>query len=643
MMPGPGGSWGPPGGGSAGAATGLPFSGIPPEYAESVDALLADEPDFEVPDIEFDQVERGKVRFTLRSFLAPHWLALLGAFGLVTLDVVAMQVGPWLLQLGIDEGVMASDFGVLQVIGWVYLGAIVAHLLIARQRILFTGRLGQHLMLDLRTALFSHLQRLSLDFYTREKAGRIMTRMTSDIPALEQLFQEGVVNLAVQGVTLLFVTAVLFSMDAYLTFVVLLGVVPVMGVLTFWFQRTSTQRFAAVRERIADVLADLQESLAGVRIVALHHRQQRNVVRHREVVAGFRDASLSAARVQALYGPGADFVGSLGQVLVLAFGAYGILEGELTVGVVAAFVLYINTFFAPIQQLVQLHNTYQQGQAAAAKLRAVFDLAPSVPEAATARELPAIRGEIRFENVTFGYEPGRPVLRDLDLVIAPDEKFALVGETGAGKSTIAKLVTRFYDPQQGRVLVDGVPVQDVTLASLRRQIGVVPQEPYLFAGPIRDNVAFARPGATDAEVRAACEAVGVLERLEQLPQGIDTPCHERGVTLSSGERQLIALARAFLAEPRVLILDEATSNLDLTTESLVERALDHLLEGRTAILIAHRLSTAMRADRIGVVAAEGIVELGSHAELIALGGRYAALFETWASQGGHRTPPPPKS
>jgi ATP-binding cassette subfamily B protein len=302
-------------------------------------------------------------------------------------------------------------------------------------------------------------------------------------------------------------------------------------------------------------------------------------------------------------------------------------------------VLYISAFFEPIQQLVQLHNTYQQGQAAVGKIRAVFDTKPSVPESIGARELPEIQGEIRFEDVSFGYDAHSLVLRGLDFSIEPGETFALVGETGAGKSTIAKLVTRFYDPLQGRVLVDGHDLVDLRFDSLRRQLGVVPQEPFLFAGTIRENIAFARPGSSDDEVEAACRAVGIEELLARLPQGIDTPCHERGVTLSSGERQLIALARAFLAQPRVLILDEATSNLDLKTESLIERALDTLLEGRTAILIAHRLSTAMRARRIAVVADGRIVEIGSHAELLRHGGSYASLFETWQRHGGHSPEP----
>ncbi|MFP6638695.1 MAG: ABC transporter ATP-binding protein, partial [Myxococcota bacterium] len=321
-------------------------------------------------------------------------------------------------------------------------------------------------------------------------------------------------------------------------------------------------------------------------------------------------------------------------IVVLVIGGWMVLDGQISVGKVSAFVLYINTFFAPIQQLVQLHTVYQQGQAAAKKLRDVFHTHPSVPEAPEARPLPPIEGEIEFDNVTFGYDDDRMILHDFSFSVRPGETFALVGETGAGKSTVAKLILRFYDPQQGKVSVDGCDLRGVQLESLRRQLGVVPQEPFLFAGSIRENLSFARPDASDEEVLAACHAVGIDELIDRLPQGIDTPCHERGVTLSSGERQLLALVRAFLAQPRVLILDEATSNLDLKTESMVEHALDTLLEGRTAILIAHRLSTAMRANRIGVIQAGRLVEVGSHEELIALGGSYAELFETWLRHGG---------
>ena len=305
---------------------------------------------------------------------------------------------------------------------------------------------------------------------------------------------------------------------------------------------------------------------------------------------------------------------------------------ELTIGQLTAFVLYLGSFFQPIQQLVQLYNTYQQGQAAVSKLRVLLATEPSVPEQADAYELPPIEGTIALKDVDFGYNQDDLVLHDVNIAIGAGESVAFVGPTGAGKSTIAKLVTRFYDPTSGQVTIDGHDLTDVTLGSLRRQLGVVPQEPFLFTGTIRDNVAFARPDASPGQVQEAIDAVGLSDLMERLPHGLDTQVHERGQSLSSGERQLIALARAFVAGPRVLVLDEATSNLDLKSEVKVERALDRLLQGRTAILIAHRLTTAMRADRIVVVDHGRIVEVGSHADLLAARGRYAEMFDTWSRE-----------
>jgi ATP-binding cassette subfamily B protein len=456
-----------------------------------------------------------------------------------------------------------------------------------------------------------------------------MSRMTSDIESLSQLFQEGLVNLAVQALTLVVVTAILVSLNPALAGITLLVVVPVMLVLTLWFRSASDRGYTMVRDRIADVLADLQESLSGIRILVAHNRRRHNVASHGNVVGEYRDANLYAARVGAIYGPSTEAVGVMAQAIILAIGGTFVLDDRLTVGELTAFVLYVTAFFAPIQQLVQLYNTYQQGQAAVTKLRDLLDTEPGVPEAEDAVDLPPLEGAVELRDVHFSYVPGQPVLDGIDLRIAPGETVSFVGTTGAGKSTVAKLVTRLYDVDSGAVLLDGHDVRDVTIDSLRRQIGVVPQEPFLFNGSIRDNIAFARPDADEDEVWEVCRTVGIDDLVERLPDGLDTPVHERGVSVSSGERQLLALARAFFARPRVLVLDEATSNLDLASEARIERALDVVLEGRTAIVIAHRLATARRADRIVVVEHGRIVEQGPHDELVLREGPYAAMYATW--------------
>jgi ATP-binding cassette subfamily B protein len=614
------------------AAPGLPFAGIPPEMMKGVEKLLAKEPEHPKPVIEFSNVPpRDQKGFTLKTLLRPHWWALVIGIALVGVETVTLQIGPQLTQRAIDRGMLAGDFGVVKLMAALYLGSIVLNGFASAIRVSWTGRLGQRLMESLRVRVFSHIQRLSLDFFTDEKAGRIMTRMTSDVEALSELLGDGIINLIVQLFTLLYVITVLFSMNVRLALIVTLVIVPVMTAMTLWFRSRSELGYQRVRERIADVMADLQESLSGIRIVAAYNRQRYNEVKHRNIVGDHKVANEGAAKVAAIYGPGTEAVGTAAQALVLLVGGKMVFDGSLQPGQLMAFVLYVSAFFAPIQQLVQLYNMYQSGQAAVAKIRDLLDTDPAVVEKGDAIELPAIEGEIRFEDVEFGYVDGQPVLRDLDLTIAAGETFSLVGTTGAGKSTIAKLVTRFYDPTAGRVLVDGFDLRDVTLRSLRRQLGVVPQEPFLFGGSLRDNISFARPDATDDELMEACRAVGLDELVERLPGGLDAPVYERGSSLSSGERQLLALARAFLASPRVLILDEATSSLDLRSEATIERALDNVLEGRTAIIIAHRLSTAMRADRIAVVNDGRIVELGSHDDLVARGGIYAGMFATWVS------------
>ena len=628
MGPPAGSPFGGPRGGGAGS--GLPFAGIPPELAARAKRLLDAEPDHPPEHVEFDPSHRPGASFTLRSFLRPHRRSLAGAFALVVAETVALQAGPLLTQIGIDKGIAGSTT-VLAVVTGIYLVAVAGSVVASAARIRVTGRLGERLMFDLRVRVFSHLQRLSLSFFTEEKAGRVMTRMTSDIDALTALFQDGLVNLAVQGLTLVVIAGVLFWLNPVLALLTIGVVVPVMVGLTLWFRQASDRGYTMVRDRIADVMADLQEGLAGIRTVTAHNRRRHNVIQHDNVIGDHREANLYTARVGAVFGPGSEAVGIAGQALVLGIGGKMVLDGTLTIGELTAFVLYLTAFFAPIQQLVQLYTTYQSGQAAVTKLRELLVTEPDVPEAPDAVDLPPIDGDVRLEGVTFGYDPARPVLVGVDLHVRPGETFALVGPTGAGKSTVAKLVTRFYDPQAGQVRIDGHDLRTVTFGSLRRQLGIVPQEPFLFHGTIRDNIAFAKPEATDEELRDACRAVGIDDLVARLPDGLDTPVHERGASLSAGERQLLALARAFLAAPRVLVLDEATSNLDLRSEAAVEKAFDTVLEGRTAIVIAHRLATAMRADRIAVIDEGGVVELGTHDELVALDGHYAALYRTWTS------------
>lgn len=613
---------------------GLPFAGVPWEMQAGVDALLADEPEHPDVDVAFSyrSVDDRPPRLTLRSLVLRHPALAAGAVFFVVVVAVANQAGPELISYAINHGMIHPDFAVVVTVGIIFLAGVVVTAVAQRAMVQITGRLAARVMHDLRVQVFTHLQRLGLDFYTDEKAGVIMTRMTSDIENLQQLLQDGMAQFAVQGLTMVVILAVLFSTNVELALVSMAMVVPLLVLASVWFQRASEHGYDRVRDGIADVLTDLSENLHGVRVVVANNRSSYNAVHHRNVVGRYRDANNFTARINGIYGPGTQMLGYLAQAGLLAIGGDMVLRGQLSLGALTAFFLYLNRFMMPIQLLVQQYNVFQQGQASLVKLRSLFAERPSVEEAPDAVALPAIRGEIVFEGVDFGYVAGAPVIRDVNLHIAPGETIAFVGPTGAGKSTLAKLVTRFYDPLSGTVRIDGHDLRDVGIASLRRQLGVVPQEPFLFAGTIGDNVAFARPDATDEEVWEALRAVGLDEVVQRMPGGLDAEVHERGQSLSSGERQLIALARAFIARPRVLVLDEATSNLDLSSETRVERALDLLLQGCTAILIAHRLSTAMRADRIVVVDDGRLVESGRHDDLVARGGRYAAMYQTWVNQ-----------
>jgi len=626
------------GGGSRAASSpggGLPFAGIPPELQKGVDQLLSDEPAYPDPSAEFTYLNadaRSK-KLNLRQLIFRHWRMGVWSVVLVCIVSITNQLGPALIDYAISHGMSGHGrFGVVAACGGLFLAAIAVTALAQRSQARVSGRLAARVMNDLRVRVFTHLQRLGLDYYTREKAGVIMTRMTSDIENLQQLLQDGLAQLVGQALTMVVITVILFVLNVELALITIALVIPLLTLGTLWFTRASQRGYQRVRDGIAGVLGDLSESLQGVRTVAAFNRQRWNVVEHRNVVGVYRDANNYTAQINALYGPGTQLLGYLGQGALLAIGGNMVVHHQLSIGALVAFFLYLNRFFAPIQLLVQQYNTFQQGQASVTKLRNLFQTDPTTPQGADARVLPPVRGEIVFDHVSFGYDPATPVLQDVNLRIAPGETVAFVGQTGAGKSTAAKLITRFYDPTEGRVLLDGHDLRDVTLDSLRRQLGVVPQEPFLFAGSLRDNLAFARPDVDDAEVWRAVDAVGLREVVERMPEGLDTVVHERGQSLSSGERQLIALARAFHAQPRVLVLDEATSNLDLLSETKIEAALDVLLDARTAVLIAHRLTTAMKADRIIVVDAGRILESGSHADLVAAGGRYAQMYATWTSQ-----------
>ena len=618
----------------ANAEAGLPFAELPDDFHERIEKVVEKEPEHPDPQISFSHSKWDRSPFTLKAFLSSHSLMLCLALLLVVLESGLQHLGPLLTQIAIDDGVASKNTQILIVTCICYVISIALSAGISFARASFTGRLGEKLVYKLRIRVFSHLQRQSFSFFTNEKAGVLMTRMTSDIESLTVLFQEGLVNFAVQIVTLIVITIYLIVLNPYLALITLLLVVPVNIILTLWFRKVSIFGYLNVRDKIAAILSNLSESLAGMRVITAFNQRNNRSKLHDETTVAHFEANIFTGRAQAIFGPGTEAVGIVTQAIVLLIGGKMVLNGDLSIGELTAFLLFLTSFFAPIQSLVQLYNQYQQGSASIEKLRELLSTAPSVPEKENAVEVKEVIGHIELKSINFSYEKNKPILKDVSLVVEPGEVIALVGPTGAGKSTIAKLISRFYDPDEGELLVDGYDLRDVQIESLRKQIAVVPQEPFLFNGSIKENVIFARPFANEKDIEEACDAVGLTGLISRLPNGIDSAIHERGASLSAGERQLLALARAFLCQPRLLILDEATSNLDLLSESSIERALDNLLEGRTSIIVAHRIATAMKADRIAVVDDGSIIEIGTHEELVQLSGKYSSMYKTWAQQGG---------
>ena len=577
-----------------------------------------------------DKLDRETARRVIRrswQFAQPYHRTIRITLALVTLWTATSLAGPVIVKIGIDEGLIKHHARSLN-------GAVAAYVIvtvlaygIARLQFIYLNRAGEAFLRDLRVRVFDHLQRQSLAYFDREKTGVLVARMTADIESMAELVQWGLLQFVSAGLLLAMSLVLLFILSWELTLLALV-VFPIIVVASIRFQRDSNRAYLTVRERIGHTLSAMQEGISGVRVIQAFAREREQSRRFRETNQSLFESHMYSLKVSVWYFGLVEFCGILATASMVGVGGWLVHRGSISLGIVTAFVLLLGSLFEPVQQLSQLYNTVQSSGASLQKLYAILDTVPDIHESAEAVVLPSI-GALEVSDLGFEYLPGRTVVSGISLNIAVGERLALVGPTGAGKSTLAKLMARLYDPTQGTVSFAGIDLRLATMRSLRDRIVVVPQEGFLFSGTIRDNLRIARPGATDEDIAQALTDIGVLDHFLAFPEGLETDVRERGSRLSAGERQLVALARAALVDPAVLVLDEATSNLDPGTEAEVEHALEALMSSRTVIVVAHRLSTVRRADRIAVIDEGGLSELGSHHELVAMGGKYAALSAAW--------------